>query len=53
MKHQYKVLSSNYNEDNSINIRVFSDEKPGKEFLSVKPNLEDYYFSLLDSNQPI
>lgn len=53
LKHQYKVLSSNYNEDNSINIRVFSDEKPGKEFLSVKPNLEDYYFSLLDSNQPI
>jgi len=49
---QHKVLSSNYNEDNSINIRVFSDEKPGDTFISVKPNLEDYYFSLLQ-NQPI
>ncbi len=52
LQQQYKVLSSNYNEDNSINIRVFSDTKPDDRFVSVQSNLEDYYFSLTQ-NQPI
>lgn len=52
MSEKYNVLSSNYNEDNSLNIRVFADEKPMIQFESAHPNLEDVYFiALKNSNQ--
>ncbi|WP_299438492.1 ABC transporter ATP-binding protein [uncultured Aquimarina sp.] len=52
MQEKYTVLSSNYNEDNSIRIRVHALEKPTAEFESVLPNLEDVYFIALEkSNQ--
>lgn len=52
MSNKYAVLSSNYNEDNSLNIRVYSEEKPAIHFKSALPNLEDVYFiALKDSNQ--
>jgi len=41
---KFKVISSSYNPDNSLNIKVYSEEKPGAEFTSVKPDLEDVYF---------
>src|SRR5690625_228725 len=42
------MLSSSYNEDNSLNIRVFSEESlVEKGFDPVKPNLEDVYFVAL------
>ncbi len=44
----YQVLSSNYNANNSINIRVYSNEKPSAEFQSVQPDLEDVYFFTLN-----
>lgn len=40
----YQVLSSKFNADNSISIRVFSEEKPTSEFFPIEPNLEDVYF---------
>ncbi len=47
MTNKYFVLSSNYNEDNSLNIRVYADEKPTIQFESAIPNLEDVYFIAL------
>ncbi len=43
----HKVLSSNFNEDNSINIRVFAETKPNENFAKAIPNLEDVYFVAL------
>lgn len=50
---QYNLLSSNYNQDNSINIRVHALEQPSKDFISVTPQLEDVYFSILSSDNPV
>lgn len=42
------VLSSNYNEDNSLNVRVFSKEPLVEQgFALATPNLEDVYFVAL------
>ncbi|REG86016.1 ABC transporter ATP-binding protein [Winogradskyella sediminis] len=50
---QYNLLSSNYNEDNSLNIRVFSDTQPNDEFKSVEPQLDDVYFIALKQDEPV
>lgn len=43
---QHQVLSANFNRDNSLRLRLLSDEPiPG--FQSVEPNLEDVYFATL------
>lgn len=44
------VLSSKYNQDNSINIRVYADEQPTSNFESATPSLEDVYFVALKNN---
>jgi len=44
---KHHVLSSTYNEDNSLSIRVYANEKPTLEFNSAPPNLEDVYFVTL------
>lgn len=43
----FEVLSSNYNPDNSINVRVHSAIKPASDFVPAKPDLEDVYFIAL------
>ncbi len=44
---KYNVLSSRYNSDNSVNIRVYSVNLPSEGFTSAAPQLEDsYFFSL-------
>lgn len=48
----YNILSSNYNQDNSLNIRVYSDEKPSREFLEAVPQLDDVYFIALKQDEP-
>lgn len=45
----YNIISSSYNPDNSLNIRVYSHTRPGDEFQSISPNLEDVYFHHLNS----
>jgi ABC-type multidrug transport system ATPase subunit len=50
---QYNLLSSNYNEDNSLNIRVFSDEQPSDDFKPVEPQLDDVYFIALKQDEPV
>ena len=49
----YNVLSSNYNQDNTLNVRVFSETKPSEEFESSEPQLDDVYFIALKQDQPV
>ena len=44
------ILSTSYNPDNSINIRIYSDSKTNIGFKKVDPNLEDVYFITLKEN---
>ncbi|WP_179353719.1 ABC transporter ATP-binding protein [Winogradskyella vidalii] len=50
---QYNILSSNYNEDNSLNIRVYSEAQPSEAFKSVEPQLDDVYFIALKQDEPV
>lgn len=43
----FNVISSNYNQDNTLNIRVYSKEKPNESFVQAEPQLEDVYFVAL------
>jgi len=47
MEEKYTVLSSGYNEDNTLSIRVHATERPSIQFESAVPNLEDVYFIAL------
>jgi ABC-type multidrug transport system ATPase subunit len=47
MEAAYKVLSSNYNQDNTLNIRVHSLKKPADGFKEANPQLDDVYFIAL------
>ncbi|MEL7422478.1 MAG: ABC transporter ATP-binding protein [Bacteroidota bacterium] len=44
---RYQVLSSAFNRDNSLRIRVHSQQQPAAEFQAVVPKLEDVYFAVL------
>ncbi|WCO00394.1 ABC transporter ATP-binding protein [Psychroserpens ponticola] len=50
---KYNVLSSNYNEDNTLNIRVFSEEQPDTDFKTSEPQLDDVYFIALKHDEPV
>ena len=47
LEEKHHVLSSNYNEDNSLQIRIFAETKPNEQFQTASPNLEDVYFLAL------
>ncbi|QMU64259.1 MAG: ATP-binding cassette domain-containing protein [Flavobacteriaceae bacterium] len=47
----YNVLSSNYNQDNSLNVRVHSTDKSGEHFKSANPQLDDVYFIALKKDE--
>lgn len=53
MEAAYNVLSSNYNQDNTLNIRVHAIEKPDDDFLLANPQLDDVYFIALKRDEPI
>ena len=44
----HQVLSSHFNSDNSVQIRLFSSHQLSKNFQSVSPTLEDVYFTHLN-----
>ena len=48
MNERHKVLSTGYNEDHSLTIRVFAASPPDNSFEAGKPNLEDVYFTALE-----
>ncbi|RNC83810.1 MAG: ABC transporter ATP-binding protein [Balneola sp.] len=47
----FNVISSNFNQDNSLNIRVHNLTKPDESFSAKKPELEDVYFVTLHQDQ--
>ena len=46
----FNILSTNFNPDNSLNIRVYSETKPQGSFTKADPSLEDVYFITLKEN---
>jgi ABC-type multidrug transport system ATPase subunit len=48
---QFNVISSNFNEDHSLNIRVHSQTQPDETFSPKIPELEDVYFVTLREDQ--
>ena len=48
----YNILSSNYNQDNTLNIRAYADEQPSEDFVQASPQLDDVYFIALKSDEP-
>lgn len=48
---KHNIISSNFNPDNTLNIRVFNEENPGDSFVPATPQLEDVYFVTLKSDQ--
>jgi ABC-type multidrug transport system ATPase subunit len=48
---EFNILSSNYNVDNTLTIRVQSEKKPSKDFKKVEPQLDDVYFIALKEDQ--
>ncbi|WP_425075156.1 ABC transporter ATP-binding protein [Psychroserpens sp. S379A] len=49
----FNVLSSNYNEDNTLNIRVFAEKQPDTDFKSSEPQLDDVYFIALKQDESV
>lgn len=47
----FNVISSNFNSDNSLNIRVHSLTKPDDSFSEKTPELEDVYFVALHEGE--
>ena len=48
---EFNILSSNYNIDNSLTIRVFSEKSTGTGFKKADPQLDDVYFIALKEDQ--
>jgi len=53
MEASFNVLSSNYNQDNTLNIRVQSMDKPADDFSQATPQLDDVYFIALRIEEPV
>jgi len=47
----YNLLSSNYNQDNTINVRVHAAEQPEGGFTAATPQLDDVYFIALKQDE--
>ncbi|MGV9002653.1 ABC transporter ATP-binding protein [Flavobacterium sp.] len=47
---EFNVISSNYNQDNTLNIRVHSTAQPNETFSKGTPQLEDVYFVALKND---
>lgn len=50
-ENKLNLISSNYNDDNSLTIKVYSEEKPSEDFVFSQPQLEDVYFVALKKDQ--
>ncbi len=49
----YQVLSSKYNADNTITVRIFSESIPNTTFTVAEPQLEDVYFFALKNSETL
>jgi ABC-type multidrug transport system ATPase subunit len=50
---KYNLLSSNYNQDDTLNVRVHAAEKPAEDFEATVPQLDDVYFIALKEDEPV
>ncbi|WP_196888493.1 ABC transporter ATP-binding protein [Aureivirga sp. CE67] len=50
-KTMFDILSSNFNQDNTLNIRVLSETKPSEDFKAATPQLDDVYFKYLKEDE--
>ena len=50
---KYNVLSRSFNQDDTLTIRVYSEELPSEDFVKVEPQLDDVYFIALKNDQPV
>lgn len=50
LKQKQTVLSSSFNEDHSLSVRVYAPEIPNEHFHAATPTLEDVYFTALKRN---
>jgi len=48
-ENRFNILSSNYNADHSLNIRIHAAQAPSDDFKVATPDLEDVYFMALKS----
>ncbi|HEU0136429.1 MAG TPA: ABC transporter ATP-binding protein [Flavobacterium sp.] len=48
---EMNVISSKYNQDNTLNIKVYKESSPDETFVSAQPQLEDVYFVALKNDQ--
>jgi ABC-type multidrug transport system ATPase subunit len=53
MEATYNVLSSNYNQDNTLNIRVHALKKPADDFIAAPAQLDDVYFITLKQDESV
>ncbi len=53
MESQYNILSSNYNQDNTLNIRVHASTQPASDFKLAEPQLDDVYFIALKQDESV
>ncbi len=50
---QFNIISSNFNQDNTLNIRVYGAQKPDETFRASPPELEDVYFVTLRQEEQV
>jgi len=50
---RFNIISSNFNQDNSLNIRVHSSEQPDETFRTADPDLSDVYFVTLKEEKEV
>jgi len=50
---QFNVISSNFNQDNTLNIRVHDTEQPDETFQLREPDLSDVYFVTLREEKEV
>jgi ABC-type multidrug transport system ATPase subunit len=48
---KYDIFNRKYNQDHSLNIRVFSETRPDESFENIEPDLSDVYFVSLKQNE--
>jgi ABC-type multidrug transport system ATPase subunit len=50
---QFNIISSNFNQDNTLNIRVHGSEQPDETFQKKDPDLADVYFVTLREGKEV
>jgi ABC-type multidrug transport system ATPase subunit len=53
IEQNFNLLSSNYNQDNTLNVRVHAAAKPADGFEQTAPQLDDVYFIALKQDEPV